>query len=534
MLSWGTPRFIAGVVFGWMCLGNSFATAQDTLLSQLAADQGRLSALRAFGAANRPDLTPTAFSRYARGEFPPPAPLTAYLQSLADRLLRAGPVPEIKILVTVDDCPAFSDEADPNALLIFCFDTLRELSSESELSFLIAHEIGHLLLQHFAGDDQRQKEGDDRFRRGMRWGLFGMEVASSQNKKVEAEQIRSEERQADAIGIDLVVAAGLNPVGAVSFFEKVGNAVLERQTWQKSRQSDARNQVSRAIMRDATTGSGTTLVTILSTGLGLLADSTFEDRQYDRPAERGASASEYINAFYLEKTAGPVGRLAWASGQVGSMAGAGKLLREIGASQAIFFEIASVASASGDKSGSYRNLRVRLEALTKSTLAYHNRTRARLALICTLMDDIACVRAQYEILRKRREAGLASYVSLAVAYSSRPETAAQASKLLAEGIENSSRWVPSAWAPPARMAIAFALLGDGSRRRSWEQKCRQELDQDATRNRYAKSQMMRDRSMMVYGKCDAMGMFQFSYGANTRSKPEAVAQFFADMGMSPY
>lgn len=509
---------------------------RTTVLGRLLGDPAQSAAVRALRATLPPGDRPLDYLRFASGEFPPPAPLMKYLQSIADRLLQQASALQLKPVILVDDCPAFRDEALPNGQLVFCLETLRRLSSESELAFLVGHELGHLLLNHAAADQRFAEEKRERSRSGMSWGIMGMSIASSQNEKDEAQRILLQEREADELGLDLATAAGFNPVGVLAFFDLMHKSNLQRTSWQQRKIAEAKSDVGRAMRQDAQTGSAITLTVALGALAGMAVDSTFDDRRHDSPAERKESAANYIRSFHSAHTSRDVGQLKWkaASSELGAV---GLLFGQMLKSQLAFLRVVVAQldqqAAREVRAATYAASLKMLDDVLKGPLKYHNRTRARAAIVCTLLERAGCARDYYAAMRGRREAGLLVHVNLASTYLD-GRASAEAAAVLAEGIETAKRNFPTAEPPPARMAIAFMLLGDNARRRHYEQQCRQELNRNANTAGYARSQMMRDRRMISDGDCDAERMFAREYVSKAQSQQAAAVLFFTDNMLDPF
>ncbi|NOU07587.1 MAG: M48 family metalloprotease, partial [Hyphomicrobiaceae bacterium] len=81
-----------------------------------------------------------------------------YAQSILDKLVVSTRLPAGKLGALISDCPALGDHARNDGSIVLCRATLKILTSESEVAFLIAHEASHLILRHGRNDEARSKE----------------------------------------------------------------------------------------------------------------------------------------------------------------------------------------------------------------------------------------------------------------------------------------------------------------------------------------------------------------------------------------
>lgn len=180
--------------------------------------------------------------------------IQAYLQSVIDKLVEGRKEKFTKPRLLIYSASDFDGRSDANGNLLVSTEALRLIDSEDELAALLSHEMAHVvagdaakksLLQRFpvgvntmtamaaAGDRlvRAQKQNTDTpteskaARRGLRgsqdlsefWGDF---LAPNWNKK--------QEREADHVGFDMMVAAGYDPAAFSAFFAKLNAAQLKR------------------------------------------------------------------------------------------------------------------------------------------------------------------------------------------------------------------------------------------------------------------------------------------------------------------
>ena len=147
-----------------------------------------------------------------------PTELTAYMQVLFNRISWKSPWSSRRIVTVVKNSPVFTDEMQDNGVLRFCVNTLRHLGSESEIAFIAAHEVSHVVLRRTAGDANRLAEQNTKSR-STYWhtGPNGHTVAETNAANDNATIKREQEQEADYLGVDLMDLAGFNPNGAYTF-----------------------------------------------------------------------------------------------------------------------------------------------------------------------------------------------------------------------------------------------------------------------------------------------------------------------------
>ena len=105
--------------------------------------------------------------------------------------------------------------------------------NEDELAFVIGHELGHATKSHvlktygvnvttgIAGELAKMKLAE---RIGNKWGRLAATTAVDQTTEAVQNKIsREQEKDADQISIDYVVAAGYNPLAGISIMNKIGS-----------------------------------------------------------------------------------------------------------------------------------------------------------------------------------------------------------------------------------------------------------------------------------------------------------------------
>jgi predicted Zn-dependent protease len=184
------------------------------------------------------------------------AAIDAYLREVVTRLLAArgkgDPVPDL-LVYSSDE---FMASTDTGGNLLVSTRALRELESEDELAALLSHELSHLVLRHnerksamrnfpvgvetagwvaAAADQMQGGSGAAAARAGGRLDAFGDDALSNtQVASLVWSDIlmpgwsRSQEREADRSGFDMMRAAGYDPAAFGTLFSKLQAAQARR------------------------------------------------------------------------------------------------------------------------------------------------------------------------------------------------------------------------------------------------------------------------------------------------------------------
>ncbi|HVK54998.1 MAG TPA: M48 family metalloprotease, partial [Burkholderiales bacterium] len=161
--------------------------------------------------------------------------LTAYLQSLGMRLVRATPASgqEFEFFVIMD--PSLNAFALPGGFIGVHTGLILAAQNESELAGVLGHEVAHVTQRHIARIIAGQKTT-------LLTSLAALAVAilaARSNAQVSQAAIataqasaiqnqldftREHEREADRVGLQTLAAAGFDPSGMASFFERLQRA----------------------------------------------------------------------------------------------------------------------------------------------------------------------------------------------------------------------------------------------------------------------------------------------------------------------
>lgn len=186
-----------------------------------------------------------------RGEglgFVPSPALESYLNSIRAKLVLASGVTDVpgKVVVLASRDLAAYSTPDGNVYLAVAW--LDDLETEDELAALIAHEQSHVLLKHHSADIvasvQKRAQAVQELVVSAKTQLEKAPVASKSDRRALAntqmlvevgEKLimpawgRSQEREADLLGVDLLVRAGYSPTAMAAMLERL-------QAWEKKTQ----------------------------------------------------------------------------------------------------------------------------------------------------------------------------------------------------------------------------------------------------------------------------------------------------------
>ncbi len=178
-------------------------------------------------------------------------PLHDYLQGIADRLLANWQGPDPHLSIVMESGPFFNAYVDELNQLHLSTELLRRLENEDQLAAVIAHELGHVLLRH-----NRKKATTNLTARALEWGAMvalaqGEKMARKKGKSKYIERgkdaalkleslgliwsdmlapswSRKHEREADKLGLDLLIRANYNYEEFPSVIEHISDAAAQR------------------------------------------------------------------------------------------------------------------------------------------------------------------------------------------------------------------------------------------------------------------------------------------------------------------
>ena len=188
----------------------------------------------------RSELTRVSLVREHGQEFAgrpnaPPELIRETVDGVFARLLERLPQDVGNIELILDDCPGFVAQAFPDGYIRICRGVLQVVRTEDEIAFVLAHELGHLLLghdrldrrsaiaRHFMFAASETLVGDDRIRRDLGdAGAFALGVATyvagaEVLGRATTAYSRAQERVADYLAADLLAGEYNLEAAAITF-----------------------------------------------------------------------------------------------------------------------------------------------------------------------------------------------------------------------------------------------------------------------------------------------------------------------------
>ena len=252
--------------------------------------------------------------------------ISRYLNGIHARLVKASGVSGVpgKVYLTAD--AELNAEATPDGNIYLNWGLLRNLGTEDDVAAVIAHELSHVLLRHHDSNMvshyqkvaqwyQHAGVATSAALRGMRnnspAGLKKGEVSQLNNvqalvnlttKVVLPSYQRSQEREADLLGVDLLVRAGYSPDGMTNVM-----SVL-KQGYDNARRDPNPVQMANLL---ASIAAGNNQQKVLA-GIELLGMAFGED--HPDPQARSDDAGNYLANYYdPADTSPPFQRKPWES-----------------------------------------------------------------------------------------------------------------------------------------------------------------------------------------------------------------------------
>jgi len=158
-----------------------------------------------------------------------------YIRSLGNRLAENSDNPSQHFTFFVIDDPRINAFAAPGGYIGINTGLITAASSESELASVISHEIAHVTQRHLA----RAVEAQGKLNIPALAGLIAAIIIGTQNSdagqatlaasqaatlQAQLNFTRSNENEADSIGIETLASSGLDPNAMASFFEHLQQA----------------------------------------------------------------------------------------------------------------------------------------------------------------------------------------------------------------------------------------------------------------------------------------------------------------------
>ncbi|MFD1703734.1 M48 family metalloprotease [Methylopila henanensis] len=150
--------------------------------------------------------------------------LTALLNSVADRLAATSDRPDLRYKVTLLNSPLVNAFALPNGSLYVTRGLLAIANDTSEVAAVLAHEMAHVTARHAfqRADEERKAVLVSRVVSDVLEDREAGAVALAKSKLSLASFSRSQELEADRIGVQNIARAGFDPYGASRFLLSMG------------------------------------------------------------------------------------------------------------------------------------------------------------------------------------------------------------------------------------------------------------------------------------------------------------------------
>jgi predicted Zn-dependent protease len=196
------------------CAVNPVTGKQELALFQVSTDQEVGIGREAF---------PKAVQQMG-GEFRDPA-VSSYVNQVGQRLGRISPRPDLPFEFKVVNDSTPNAFALPGGFVAITRGLLVNLENEAQLASVLGHEIGHVTARHSVQGMQRGTLLNlgmavlSGVTGGASYGALAQQAGQLAAGLLDNTYSREQEREADRLGVDYMVAAGYNPKGAVQLQE---------------------------------------------------------------------------------------------------------------------------------------------------------------------------------------------------------------------------------------------------------------------------------------------------------------------------
>ncbi len=141
--------------------------------------------------------------------------------------------PAIDVLLKRDEA-IFTARATPGGAIVIGLSVLKSVRSYEEMDFIVGHEMSHVLFDHFTEDEKKAtiakiiavgvliatlatQRSDSNTQENVAWAALGLIVA---NGLLQPAWDREQEGEADELGYEFLMEAGLSAEGANNVFDK--------------------------------------------------------------------------------------------------------------------------------------------------------------------------------------------------------------------------------------------------------------------------------------------------------------------------
>ncbi len=226
-----TTRLISGLLAGWLMLVPATSARAENLYSDLP-DIGDSA-----GAIISPEQEKQLGAHMMRqlrqsGIVLNNLEITAYLSSLGQRLVANSDEPARQFTFFVVNEPSINAFAGPGGYIGVHTGLFMASENESELAGVLAHEVAHVTQRHLA----RAFETADSLSvprmaamlaailvatQNAKAGMAGMAAISAGSMQYQINFTRSNEYEADRVGLQTLANSGIDPYGMPRFFERL-------------------------------------------------------------------------------------------------------------------------------------------------------------------------------------------------------------------------------------------------------------------------------------------------------------------------
>ncbi|HEX9770353.1 MAG TPA: M48 family metalloprotease [Kiloniellales bacterium] len=250
--------------------------------------------------------------------------LNAYVNGVLQRIVAASPVPRLEARAFVRAETRFAAHSTPDGSIFINIGLLHDIESEDELAAVLAHELAHVLYRHHGTDwfansqkiaaqilslkdyAQSMVEGAETSK-DSKTVLFAA-FASEMSERVVAPNLwnREQEREADGLGLDLLITAGYQSGAAGTALERL--ATYEAESRERAeKQLDEIAKAAEADMNEAVKGGDLSQIVVglvkgAGTALGVASNAAIDaigGGNHDPAKVRAERLDDYINREYL-------------------------------------------------------------------------------------------------------------------------------------------------------------------------------------------------------------------------------------------
>lgn len=266
----------------------------------------------------------------------PAVELNVYVNRVLQRIVAASPVPSLDAIAYVRSERGFGAASSADGSIYVNIDTLQDVQSEDELAAILAHELAHILYRHHGSDwfANYQKIGaqalsmKDEIKGFIEKDAsadpsdetFAASVSSMVSEQIVAPNLwnRAQEREADGLGIDLMVAAGYLTGAARQAMERLAFYEEEKHKLAQKELEEREKAIKAEMDQAVQSGDVTNIVVGFAKGAGKAMNMAFGATvdalgggDHDPAEVRLEWIDAYINREHLLAPRPPATALPW-------------------------------------------------------------------------------------------------------------------------------------------------------------------------------------------------------------------------------